>query len=279
MFHIGFFYFLAGMTFNFSLGNCSNLEDYKSFVYKKASRLLPGFLFFIVLVFIGKATFQYFGFSVGSMVTGLSDILYFFLYPNQSFSEYFWFIYVLFLYYLTVPIVAVLSRRTPLYLILFVAIVCIIPVTKLFALDNYQFFLIYFVSGYISIIHYKSFLRVIDRIGFAFLVILLVALIFQFKIPKLIVGLISIPGLYWISSRKFVVKLHVIATIGKYSFSIYLMHLIVIGVVFGLLLHVLPLNYYSFVFYAILLSASGISIPIYIKRYVSSRWALLDKLC
>ena len=54
-FHMPFFMFLSGLIIQYSTSTINNFTYYKTFVVKKAFRLLPGFFLFGGLILVGKS--------------------------------------------------------------------------------------------------------------------------------------------------------------------------------------------------------------------------------
>lgn len=227
-FHIPFFYFLAGITFGVSLERSS---DYSSFIYKKAARILMPYLFYASIVFLGKFIFSNYDLYVTNSVSSLDDFINIILAPNRSYAEYLWFIYVLFLFYLTVPLFMKLIKSY------YAAIGCVIvfafllPDTLYFGLKNYKYNLVFFLMGFLAYKNYNSFIKFISRFGFICTVIFILSLAFYSKISNFLIALFSIPSLYYVIVFIFKERVKLFNTIGKVSFSIYLMHMIIIGTV------------------------------------------------
>jgi len=279
-FHIAFFFFLAGITFALVLNKAGGTYNYLLFIRKRAFRFIPSYIVLSIAIYLGKLFAQNLNLLVENPIINYWDLLSAFYYPNASAIEYLWFIYVLLLYYITVPLFISISNNRHIFLILITVLISLIPGTGLFAFNNYQFYLFYFIVGYIIYYNYGFYINIINKYGFLFILlfILILMTVCVLKIPKVAVGFFCIPGLYALSRLILLSNKHVILEyIGKHTFTIYLFHEIFIGLSKVFLLKIIPLNKTSFVLYFIILIPVSVFIPIYLKEKIFKRYRLLNK--
>jgi membrane-bound acyltransferase YfiQ involved in biofilm formation len=97
-------------------------------------------------------------------------------------------------------------------------------------------------------------------------------------ISKLCLGCSAILALHSLVRSPLFARSRVLLTIGLYTFAIYLMNTIAIGVVKGSLLRLWSWDGVNFLAFAPVLVLAGILIPIAVKRIVLSRVMVLDRM-
>ncbi len=85
---------------------------------------------------------------------------------------------------------------------------------------------------------------------------------------KLIIGICSIPTLHGLVESKVFRNSNFLLTLGKYTFVIYLLNTICIGLAKGMLFKFITWDGYNFIIYFFVLLGSGVGLPILIKKYV-----------
>jgi peptidoglycan/LPS O-acetylase OafA/YrhL len=95
--------------------------------------------------------------------------------------------------------------------------------------------------------------------------------------PKLVIGVLSIPALHALV-RSVWAKSSVLLALGLYTFPIYLMNTLAIGVTRSVLQKLIPWDGFTFLAYAPLLVLSGVLLPVLLKRIVLPRVLVLDRI-
>jgi fucose 4-O-acetylase-like acetyltransferase len=128
-FHMPLFIFVSGFLLHYTMPSILTISDYTDYATKKIVRLMPSFLFFAIVVFAIKILLER-NLKVDNPVNSYSDFFKIFYMPTFSFAGYLWYIYVLLLYYLTLPI---LMQKVKVELLLLASIpFAFIPLTPFF---------------------------------------------------------------------------------------------------------------------------------------------------
>jgi peptidoglycan/LPS O-acetylase OafA/YrhL len=271
-FHMPFFMFLSGYVMSYSYKQVQGRQGYIAYVKQKFLRLIPAFLVMAILILLGKIIASKF-IKVDNMPPGLFrgifDICF---YPYLSSASSLWYVYVLFIFYLLFPFLAkLLSNPIPVLVVSFALYFTNPYLPKLFMMNQ--------VAGCIIAKNNEPFYKLIDKFGLFILLLFLVLIFFHRSLhfPKLIIGCVSIPALMYLVRLPAVLHSPMLLSFGRYTFIIYLINTIAIGVIKGVGLKILPWDGINFLFYFPLLTLAGIYIPIFIKKYVLVKWPLLDK--
>jgi fucose 4-O-acetylase-like acetyltransferase len=102
-FHIPLFIFVSGFLLYYTMPTISSISNYQKYIFKKINRLVPSFLFFATVIFITKILLES-NLKVDNPVNSYWDFFKIFYMPTFSFAGYLWYIYVLLLYYIILPI-------------------------------------------------------------------------------------------------------------------------------------------------------------------------------
>ncbi|WP_264982370.1 acyltransferase family protein [Pseudodesulfovibrio portus] len=264
MFHMSVFMFLCGITFHYSLGDDFSSNSIATFYKKKCIRLLPPYFFFLCLIFLGKVVASHY-IHVDNVPSGGLELVGVLLYPIGSYSDYLWFIYVLFLYYLSTPLAVKfgLSR----YLILFVGVVFQLFDfnLKIFALDYYFRFFFFFVFGWIVAKEINTFINILDRGKIYVYLLFAVAVYFGDMERSFFVSALALFPCLLVGRLHFPLRSYV-EYIGMYSFPIYLMNTISIGLAKGFLFQLVPWHGGWFFMYFTILAVVGVVLPIIVRN-------------
>jgi hypothetical protein len=264
--------FLTGLVMFYTYPRIHTISDYLAYVRKKFIRLIPAYLLFAVVVWVGKFLFAKFA-DVERPVTGLGDFVNVLIRPKYSHSGNLWYLYVCFVYFLTIPIMLRLVKHK-LELLLFVALVLyFVPSTTYFALNQvFEYMFVFLLGGY-AVCHLQRYRILIDRHSYIFVTIFVVtfALAFLVDIPRIALGLICLPALYSLVRWRIFERSFFLRTFGEYTFPIYLMNTMAIGVP-----SVMMRKYgfwdgpASFIVFPVLL-VSGLALPILAQKLFISR--------
>lgn len=292
-FHMPLFMFLCGLVMGYGLVLPKSWTEYRQWVARKFVRLFPAYMLFGVLILAGKihaARFLAVDNEPPSFFAGLADLL---LHPTASSAASLWFIYVLFVFYVLVPPLLKLVGNRPWALVLLGLAVHFLPRSIWLEQGRVAEFSVYVFLGVAAAYRYDDYVAWVDRrrgvsvpLFVAGLVLFAAAFVMTgepndvpwMRVAKLMLGLAAIPAVHacvrstrWGQGRW-------LAVMGQYTFAIYLMNTIAIGMVKGLMLRVIPWDGLYFLIYAPVLLASGVLLCIAFKRWVLARMPLFDRI-
>jgi len=271
-FHMAFFMFLTGVVMFYTYPQIHTLRDYGAYVKKKFGRLVPAYLLMALVIALGKTVAGWYA-KIENPVNGLADLVDVLVRPTQSYCGSVWYVYVVFIYFVTIPLLLVLFRRSLGALLLLAIAVYFVPRSNYFAQSQICEYLFVFLLGVYACRHYDAYLDLIDRKSWLFITAfgMCVCLHFVVHVPKLLFGLAAIPALHSTVRTRWAQKAHLLKLAGDYVFPIYLLNTLTIGVC-----RVLVQKYWSwdgprFLVVAPILFASGLFLPIvmyelFIKR-------------
>ncbi|HXI84191.1 MAG TPA: acyltransferase [Verrucomicrobiae bacterium] len=279
-FHMSFFMFLSGFVFFYAYNPIRTLRDYRGYAVRKFWRFVPAYLLFGGLMIVGKVIGQRFLHVQSppeSFWRGLEEIL---IRPMASHAASLWYIYALLVFQLLAPVALRLSRDRLEPLLGVALVLHFVGGPTLFCLDRVTEHAFVFVAAGYAAARSSAWMAFVDRF-FSFTLTTFIAVLVAsvyWSMPSYPIALLSIPALHglcrvprWRSSSWLLLC-------GKYTFVIYLMNTMVIGIEKGLLekLHLWtgPL----FVFSGPLLLASGVFVPILLKIYVFPKIPRLDRI-
>jgi fucose 4-O-acetylase-like acetyltransferase len=271
-FHMAFFFYLAGITYCISWQNKMDYRFYKNFVVKKISKFLPSYLLITVIVIFGKVVGNYLGLYIDNNPTSIIDILRVFYDPKHSVIGFLWFMYTLLQIYLLSLMLFMVTDNGIVFLVITFAL-GLLPMTSFMGLDYLCSFLKYFAIGYFVYDHYDYYLSLIDRYSLlvivAFLLLLLIS--YRLKVSILVISLFSLPALHaTVRSIRFS-WLSALSKLGKYSYTIYLLHMIFMGIAKAIIMKIVPFGGNCFPFIVVILTLVGLTFPIYFKEVLLIR--------
>ncbi|MES2159777.1 MAG: acyltransferase [Pseudomonadota bacterium] len=283
LFHMPFFMFLSGVVAGYGYRPVAGVAEWLSFAHKKLVRLLPAYVLFGVLIVVGKlvaSRYVYVDNIPPSLWAGLWDVL---TQPLNSGAKSLWFIYVLFLFYLTLhPWMALFGQRL-LPLLAVGLVLQFVQAPEVLLLGTYAKFLLFFALGLGAGRHYTALRAALARWGAPSVLLFALALATVYRVPqlpsKLIAGLFSIPALLYLVGRlRAPAALDALRFLGRYSFVIYLLNTIFIGVIKAIGLKLTPWDGAAFLLFAPALFAGGLLLPVLTKRWLFARVAYLDRI-
>jgi fucose 4-O-acetylase-like acetyltransferase len=282
-FHMPFFMFLSGLIMGYSYRPVTGASQWRRFVLAKGERLLFPLLLFGVTIIVGKQIFADFIY-IDNVHSGFLDSMRsLMIYPDRSPAGSLWYVYVLFQFYLLFTAIRTVSGTTRAWLP--VAALAVYPLQPghLFMANSLCEFAFFFAFGMFAADHYERWVRLIDRFRIACIAVFVVALsfvpaVFDERTSKLIVGAASIPALHALVRGSLFEKSSVLELLGRYSFAIYLMNTIAIGLVKGLAITALGLTGLVFTAMAPVAIAAGIVLPILVKSRLFVHVPWLDRL-
>jgi fucose 4-O-acetylase-like acetyltransferase len=281
-FHMPFFVYLAGMVFFYSGAAANPRPNYWRYVRRRAVRLLVPFTVFGLAIVLGKSLAQRFLYVDNSVDDLLASLTALFWDTSRSPAESVWFVFVLFVYCAITPVLLRLTggRAWPLLALAFAAYWTSPP--SWFYLDRTAHYYIFFLIGSVGL-RMPQAMRHIDRwfglYGAAFLAALaLLAFGIFDPVTFALSNVLSIPALHGLMRRDAFARWEVLLTLGRYSFVIYLLNTIFIGLTKGALLKVMPWDGRYFLIFVPMLLAAGLIGPILLKELALRRVPLLDRM-
>jgi len=272
-FHMPLFMFFSGFLMAISYKPISNRVDYMRFIKKKASKFIPAYLFFSIL-FLVLETLRY-GFTYNQLKIDLLDIIFS---PSKAPAGFLWYIYILFQYYLILPLIMWLVNKNWVYVLALGILFQFFKFNSILNLDLFSFYLLFIILGILAFKFLDLYYKLITKFGWLFLLVFVGLLISNvFVITKLILGLISIPAIHYLAIQIEKIKISdKLAKIGRYSYYIYLMNTLVMGVLYVVFITYFKLELSLFVLLALFLC--GIFCPIFIYNYIIKKIPFLNKI-
>jgi len=135
-FHMAVFYFIMGFLFTYTKDVFSRQFNHLEFCYRKGIKFAKPFLFFAIVYFMIDLILA----SDKSLyLASFRNAIYNqFIFPTRAPATFLWFIYVLFAYYLTIPLLGKLFRAKTMLVMTVIGIVLIfITLPPAFALELY----------------------------------------------------------------------------------------------------------------------------------------------
>jgi hypothetical protein len=275
-FHMAVFYFIMGFLFSYTKDINSKNHNHWEYCYRKAIKFGRPFLFFAVIYF-----FIDFALAVDKTVylnKFWSIILDQFLYPTRAPATFLWFIYVLFLYYLTIPLLVKLFPRKGYLVLLVVGIALVfIKLPSIFALEMFGKYFIFFILGMFYSFYKNKSDQLIRRFGWIF-IFFWAALFIAFLLIEwensFAASIASIISVLYVSERLAKTS-NIFNVIGKNVFPIYLQNTTIIGLLYAFLIRVLEINSFKIQYFIPLFFFLAIFIPLKINKLIPQKFSLL----
>jgi len=281
-FHMPVFMFVCGFILAYTRKPIDSISDYAIYIRKKTYRLMPAYLLFAFVIFFGKLIFSQF-MHVDNPVDGVSDMYRIFVDPINSYSSYLWFIYTLFIYYLIFPLLYRITKNRIYFLLPVGVILGYLELTKdvttYFCISRVFEYFFVFTLGCCASDYYKKYDYMLDKLNIVFIIAFIVALIFIPKVEgsRYVIGLFAIPALHVFCRMEIFAGENLLAVLGDYTFPIYLMNTIFIGVAKGVILYFTEWTIISFLIMVPFLLVAGVYGPIFTQKYILSRTPLINQ--
>ena len=276
-FHMPLFFFLSGYIAYYTYPPIKSVNDYFSFVKKKFIRLFPAYLIMSLVFFAGKYT-------LGKSTDFVEEILDVLFYPANSNSSFLWYIYVLFLFNLSMPIIDYFVKNKFIFFFtISILVSSFVRFPNLFSLNFYFWYLPFYILGCYLSNNQITYLSVLKKYGFIVLIMFVTWVFLEFleiiDIPKNIVSFFAIFGIGYLSSIKIVRNIF-LEKLGDNSFYIYLFNTIFIGAISLFLINYLGQKtfYNNFYYFAPFFILIGLYLPMWLQKYVLSRLPIISKL-
>jgi fucose 4-O-acetylase-like acetyltransferase len=274
-FHMPLFMFVSGSIAYYSYLFVKEKKiTYLHYIKNKSFRLLPGFFLFAFIIIIGKFFANIFlhvdNFN-SNILENIYNVLFF---PAESLAGSLWYIYVLFQFYLLLPLIEKFNKYI---LLLFAFILHILnsnySLSDFLMLNKFSEYLFFFTLGFIfinkreTIINYLLKYKYLVVISFIFSFLLI--LITNENLSKLVIGCFSIPFfiLFSIKLNNNYLKI-IINLLSEYTYSIYLMNTIFIGLTKGIFIKFLSWGGINFIIMFPFLLLSGLILPILFHKII-----------
>lgn len=290
-FHMPLFMFLSGMVFQYTYTPAVSLSDYVDWARKKIVRLAPGFLLIGTAIALAKplaaSVIHVDNAQSGDFLRNLADL---FLRPTESVASSLWYVYVLLELYLLFPLLDMLLRGRRLAIM---GIALGLHVAHLFlalpttiAIHAVSEFSLYFWLGALACgvegAAYDENMARVRRAAPIFVALFAASFattLFLTATPsKTLIGLASIPAAFALVGRVEGRLGRTLLFVSRYSFVIYLLNTIAIGVTKGAMLRVMSWDGASFYFFFVVLTLVGMVGPILAHRWIFSRQKTLARI-
>lgn len=287
LFHMPLFMFLSGVVFQHTRNPIATPTDYRAWATKKIARLAPGFFLIGSAIVVGKSLARGFLHVDNARTEDVGQgFLQLLVDPTSSAAGSLWYIYVLLELYLLFPLLLAACRENRLVVSLIVvslhAFHLLGEPPTLFAFHEVCEFSLYFWGGVIACTRYDRALSRVRQLGALFVVLFAISfgciLLLPWKQSTTVVGLLSIPAMFWLVGHNRGRLGAWCAYLAGYTFVIYLLNTIVIGVTKGLMLKLLPWDGVNFFLYFAVLLAAGVAAPILAYRWVFARNGTLARI-
>jgi len=275
-FHMPLFLFLSGYIAYYTYPSIKSIKDYSTYVKKKFIRLFPAYLILSLVFFTGKYTLG----QNTEFAKGIIDILF---YPANSNGSFLWYIYVLFLFNLSMPIIEYfVKNKFVIFFSISILISTFIEFPEIFSLNLYFWYLPFYILGCYLSNNQITYLSLLKKYGYITLIVFVLWTFLEFleiiDVHKNIVSFFAIFGIGYLSSIV-LVRNGFLEKIGGDSFFIYLFNTMFMGGLTYFLKKVLGNELFIdfFYFLAPLIIFSGIYFPMMLNKIIKKRIPLLAK--
>ncbi len=278
-FHMPLFMFLSGLMFFYTYTNFQDIKGYKNYAIKKIKRIVPPFIIFSLIIFLGKVYMTNFAYIENISLDNLfNTYLLLYIRPSESFIGSYWYIYVLLEFLLIFPILLKFSQNMMLPWIGVGIIIFFIPMSTFFAMNMFSRNFIFFGLGIFIMQNYNNYIIFLNKnrlvLNILFLLSFVLTLFISLEISRFFIGMFSIFALHSLIISPPLDKSNLLIKLGRYTFIIYLMNTIFIGLSKGILVKIDS----PFVIIFILSVLSGIVFPILIKKYLFKKIKYFDQI-
>lgn len=278
-FHMPLFMTLAGTSFALALPAFRDWGSIATYGRDKLARLIVPYLFFGLLILIGKSIAADF-MQVDNRPTGsIDDVVALIQHPSSSAAGFLWFIYVLGLYFLTIPALLQLTGRRPIYLFITALAAQTVAWPTAFLCKEYFEYLPFFSGGMLLWLYRDRWAALSESamISAALVFAAILALTIPLALPKWVVGAFSVPAILGLAQWIRPTFQRGLGWLGQLSMSIYLMNTLAIGIVKATMLKIVPWDGMNFLIYFPILTVAGLALPISVKRLTARRFPRVDR--
>ncbi len=282
-FHMSFFMFLSGIIMQHSYKRFVGIHNFFSFLLEKFNRLIIPFIIFGVLIIFGKYILHDILYIENARDNFFHALREFIITPSKSSAGSLWYIYVLFQYYIIFSFILLLSIPKRIIITVLFVILYFLELPSIYMLNKSSELIVFFSIGTLTKVYYEQWSKFIDRFWKILFTLFLISLsLIPLNIPieqyKFIIGLLSIPSIHGLIRNTPLIKNKLLQHLGKYSFIIYLLNTITIGVTKALMVFLFGFNGIIFNIFIPIFLIAGTYFPILIKRNIIKFFPKLDKL-
>ena len=266
-FHMPLFMFITGLIYGYGRKPILTLADYWRHVNQKTKRLVPAWVLFAFIVFFGKYMAGQF-FYVDNPIREFSDFFMVLTAPSASYASFLWYIYAIYM----------LTSGRILFFLPIAFLLYFAPRTAAFCNDLLMEYAFAFFLGVFCGDNYSLFNGIVRRFGPLFMALFLLAIPFAVTrdIPKLLMGLLAIGGISWLAEFSVVKNSRQLQMFATYTFSIYLMNTMCIGLVKAGFLRFLSWDSTGFLIMGPFMLLAGLYLPILVRKQFISRSRFLS---
>jgi fucose 4-O-acetylase-like acetyltransferase len=282
-FHMPAFLFISGFVFYYTGKATLDWMNYRRFIADRAERLLIPYFAMAMIIITGKMIASHFV-SVDSLPRSFFGGVMSIFGPNETSPvNSIWYLVVLFIYSVLTPLLMRLSNNRLEWITLLSIPLCFIDLPQDFYLWRSSHFFVFFLCGCVAAKHLPAYLAFIDRYRAALAIAAIAVLFWSDSYPRLsvtmlLVNLFTIPALHAICRIPAIENSSPLHFLSKYSMIIYLLNSICSGVLKGLILKFSTWDGAAFMFWAPVMVASGLIVPILCKRLFLDRVPYLRRL-
>ena len=276
-FHMPLFLFASGYVY----WATRKPVKYRNFVWNKIRCLMiPCYSASIIIIIIKLLTEK-----LLSVQNPVSNSVFYEMFYSPAAGYFLWFIFALFLMFLMIPFFN--TRKCLLILLVLSLVLFFIPISfpKVFCLDKFKVYLLYFVLGCI-LLEWSNVRRFVDKIHFliAFCIffgtymlklhtdIFVIKKVAEFCVP--FTGIVFILTLSKYIELKTVLVKKILLSVSLCSYTIYLFHTTFEGFTKAIILKLLPLvstninTQLIFIFIAFIVIMAGVVVPMILHKII-----------
>ncbi|WP_426191539.1 acyltransferase family protein [Massilia sp. DWR3-1-1] len=274
-FHMPLFMSLSGMALGLSWRHRSSWGQVSELVKSRIRTLMVPYVIFGLAIVAGKLIlmrFIHIDHPPENFLNGVLDIV---LYPAMSASVFLWYIQVLAMYFLVFPwLLQYNASKMPWALLGISIILNQYGWTPLLNMAGFVEYLPFFSAGILMGQNWGKIGATILAPRYSIIWFFLFSLAIFYNgffeiLPKWFIGTLSIPAVLSIAQAVCGRLARFLEFFGNHTFSIYLMNTIFIGLAKALLFIFIPWRDAYFIIYFIILSVSGLMLPVLIKSLLS----------
>jgi len=285
LFHMPFFMYLSGYVTFLSGSAVVVPEKWPGLVARRANRLLVPFLLFGLLIIAGKLILSRVMYVDNVPTSASAAILGIVWHTDQSPATSVWYIAVLFMFCIITPLLMRLVAGRVVVLLGGATILYFLPLPHVMYLDRFgRFYVFFLVGGYAAQLG-EGWIKRVDQVRLLAALVFLVAVCFSYGASSkwsaeafLVCGLLSMPALHGLVRTRPLDRSKLLLTLGIYSFVIYLLNTLFIGLAKGAMLRMMPWDGANFLLFAPLMLAAGIVLPVALKKYGLRHFPWLDRI-
>lgn len=285
-FHMPFFMILSGAVFQLTF-RPAGFQAGWAFIASRTRRLLPAFVIFSIVVWVGKHAADQFLTVDNFEAGGWRELAEIYLSPTTSVARSLWYIYVLLELYILFAVVITISRGSILpAMALAVAMrgayqFADVPTT--FGANALCEYALFFVIGAAFARSWETWMPLIRQNALLCYGVFAVSFLTMHLLPhawhKGLIGLASFPaGMAFASSIVSPRDRNALLMLGSYTFTIYLMNTLFIGFSKGVLLEFFPWDGRFFLLHFFVLLIAGLLGPVLVHKLVLSRLPILGRI-